>query len=71
MAVSSAHSAGSLAPAGKLAAMAKETWLVMLEGLLVFGGAMAFGLWQLRSIKKDQEKARQAAKESTSDDPNP
>ena len=51
--------------------MAKETWLVMLEGLLVFGGALAFGLWQLRSIKKDQEKARQAAKECKPDDPNP
>lgn len=51
--------------------MTKETWLVMLEGLLVFGGALAFGLWQLRSIKKDQEKARQAAKESKPDDPNP
>ena len=71
MAVSSAPSAGSLAAAGKLAAMSKETWLVMLEGLLVFGGAMAFGLWQLRSIKKDQEKARPAAKEASSDDANP
>jgi hypothetical protein len=49
--------------------MAKETWLVMLEGLLVFGGALAFGVWQLRSIKKDQEKARQSAKESTPNDP--
>ncbi len=71
MAANSARSAGSLAPAGKLPTMAKETWLVMLEGLLVFGGALAFGIWQLRSIKKDQEKARQAAKESTSDDSNP
>ncbi len=51
--------------------MSKETWLVMLEGFLVFGGALAFGLWQLRSIKKDQEKARQAAKETSPHDANP
>jgi hypothetical protein len=42
--------------------MSNETLLVMFEGLLVFGGALAFGWWQLRSIKKDQEKARRAAK---------
>lgn len=40
--------------------MSIETLLALFEGLLVFGGAMAFGLWQLRSIKKDQEKARAA-----------
>lgn len=41
-----------------------ETVMIIFEGVLVFGGAMAFGLWQLRSIKKDQDKAR-AAKEKT------
>lgn len=42
--------------------MTPETMLVIFEGLLVFGGAMGFGIWQLRSIKRDQEKTR-AAKE--------
>ena len=38
--------------------MSTETLLVTLEGLLVFGGVMVFGLWQLHSVKKDQEQAR-------------
>lgn len=38
--------------------MSQETLVVALEALLVFGGALAFGIWQLRGIKKDQEKAR-------------
>ncbi len=38
--------------------MSMETLLVALEGLLVFGGALAFGWWQLRSVRQDQEKAR-------------
>jgi hypothetical protein len=38
--------------------MSPETMLAIFEGLLVFGGALAFGIWQLRSIKKDQEKTR-------------
>jgi len=45
--------------------MSNETLFVMFEGLLVCGGALAFGWWQLRSIKKDQEKAR---REATPDD---
>lgn len=32
--------------------------LIVVELVMVFGGAMAFGWWQLRDIKKDQEKAR-------------
>jgi hypothetical protein len=31
--------------------------IILIEGLLVFGGALAFGWWQLRSIRRDQEKA--------------
>lgn len=38
--------------------MSMETLLVAFEGLLVFGGALAFGWWQLRSVRQDQEKAR-------------
>lgn len=41
--------------------MSTETLLVTLEGLLIFGGVFAFGLWQLHSIKKDQEQARRQA----------
>ena len=29
--------------------------LILIEGVLVFGGALAFGWWQLRSVKRDRE----------------
>jgi predicted negative regulator of RcsB-dependent stress response len=32
--------------------------IVLIEIVLVFGGALAFGWWQLRSIEKDREAAR-------------
>ena len=38
--------------------MDNGTLIVAMEALLVFGGAVAFSIWQLRSIKKDQAKAR-------------
>jgi hypothetical protein len=27
--------------------------IVLIEVVLVFGGVLAFGIWQLRSLKKD------------------
>jgi hypothetical protein len=54
----------------RLGAMSHETLLVTLEALLIGGGAIAFGLWQLHSVKKDQEKTRAArAKEDTKEQP--
>lgn len=47
--------------------MTAETMLVIFEGVLVFGGALAFGIWQLRSIKRDQEKTRAAKKQQQQD----
>ena len=32
--------------------------IVLIELVLVFGGALAFGWWQLRSIEKDRAAAR-------------
>ena len=32
--------------------------LILIEGVLVFGGALAFGWWQLRSVKRDRERAQ-------------
>lgn len=29
--------------------------LILIEGVLVFGGALAFGWWQLRSVRRDRE----------------
>jgi len=31
--------------------------LVIVEGVMVFGGALLFGWWQLRSVKRDREKS--------------
>lgn len=31
--------------------------IILVEGVIVFGGALAFGWWQLRSIRMDREKA--------------
>lgn len=31
--------------------------IVLIEGIMVFGGALAFAWWQLRDIKRDQKKA--------------
>lgn len=49
--------------------------IVLIEGLLVLGGALLFGWWQLRSIRRDQQKAaaeraaRQAASDAAADAP--
>jgi len=38
------------------------TWpLVLVEVVLVFGGVLVFGWWQLRSIKRDQAATAAAA----------
>jgi hypothetical protein len=32
-----------------------ENWpIVLIEGIMIFGGALAFGWWQLHEIKRDQ-----------------
>ena len=35
--------------------------IVLIEGIMVFGGALAFAWWQLRDIKRDQKKAADAS----------
>jgi predicted negative regulator of RcsB-dependent stress response len=32
--------------------------LILIEVVLVFGGVMAFGWWQLRDVKKAREQSR-------------
>jgi len=44
-----------------------EHWpLILIEGVLVFGGALLFGWWQLRSVRKDREAAARARQEQNS-----
>lgn len=35
--------------------------VILIEVVLVFGGTLAFGWWQLRSVKRDSEAARPEA----------
>lgn len=36
--------------------MDRSNWpLLLIEGVLVFGGALLFGWWQLRSVARDQQ----------------
>jgi hypothetical protein len=45
--------------------------LILIELVLVFGGVMAFGWWQLRSVARDRQKAaaeRQARERSSATD---
>ena len=51
-----------------------EHWPILIEGVLFGGGALLFGWWQLRSLRKERErdaaKAReQAAAASNTDQP--
>jgi len=43
--------------------------VILIEGVLIFGGVLAFGWWQLRSLKKDQQKTarEREARETTQD----
>jgi uncharacterized membrane protein YqiK len=43
--------------------------LILIEVVLVFGGVLAFGWWQLRSVRRDREKtaAERAAREAGRD----
>jgi hypothetical protein len=43
--------------------------LIVVEVVVVFGGALAFGWWQLRSLRKDRETAAhdKAAREGKPD----
>jgi type II secretory pathway pseudopilin PulG len=39
-------------------AMSEHLPIVLIELVLVFGGVLLFAVWQLRSVKRDQEKSR-------------
>jgi predicted negative regulator of RcsB-dependent stress response len=43
-----------------------ENWpIVLIEGIMIFGGALAFGWWQLHEIKRDQRIAAEKKKAAT------
>lgn len=47
--------------------------LILIEGVLVFGGALAFGWWQLRSVKRDRQRMleERARQQAARDEPEP
>lgn len=53
--------------------MESNHWpLILIEGVLVFGGALAFGWWQLRSVRRDREQAqRDRAAQAAADSAKP
>jgi predicted negative regulator of RcsB-dependent stress response len=52
--------------------MSPDTKLILLEAILVVGAAFGFGFWQLRSVKKDQEKTkREREQREASEKPQP
>lgn len=34
--------------------------LILIEGVLVFGGVLAFGWWQIRDVKRERAKSQRA-----------
>lgn len=36
--------------------MSQHLPVILIEVVLIFGGVLLFGWWQLRSLKKDQQK---------------
>lgn len=51
--------AGASPDAARASAVDGHLPLILIEVVLVFGGVLAFGWWQLRDVKKAREQARQ------------
>ena len=43
--------------------------IILIEVVLVFGGVLLFGWWQLRSVKRDRERTRAAKAETAAQTP--
>jgi hypothetical protein len=42
--------------------------IILIELVLVFGGVLAFGWWQLRSVRRDRQRAAEALRRAKADD---
>ena len=49
--------------------MSQHLPVILIEVVLIFGGVLLFGWWQLRSLKKDQQQtAREREARATTED---
>jgi hypothetical protein len=44
--------------------MSQNLPVILIEVVLIFGGVLAFGWWQLRDLKKAREQTQRARRES-------
>jgi predicted negative regulator of RcsB-dependent stress response len=44
--------------------MSQNLPVILIEVVLIFGGVLAFGWWQLRDLKKAREQTERARRES-------
>jgi predicted negative regulator of RcsB-dependent stress response len=45
--------------------MSQNLPVILIEVVLIFGGVLAFGWWQLRDLKKAREQSERARREAT------
>ncbi len=44
--------------------MSQNLPVILIEVVLIFGGVLAFGWWQLRDLKREREKTERARRET-------
>lgn len=44
--------------------MSQNLPVILIEVVLIFGGVLAFGWWQLRDLKKEREQSERARSEA-------
>ncbi|MBS1179563.1 MAG: hypothetical protein H6R06_3975 [Proteobacteria bacterium] len=44
--------------------MSQNLPVILIEVVLIFGGVLAFGWWQLRDLKKERERRERAQREA-------
>jgi hypothetical protein len=51
--------------------MGEHGVVILIEVVLVFGGALAFGWWQLRDLERERRKRESARRAAQAETPNP
>lgn len=49
--------------------MSQNLPVILIEVVLIFGGVLAFGWWQLRDLKKERERREAADARKPTEDP--